>query len=204
MRRATVVLIGALLSVAFLSGPAQAKVALENVAIHGPGLTEPIKMTMDDGWTFLMGTGRAPAAITPEGELGPRFEVRFRTQGYEVRDWRLDFYPYAEQGALLRIGHAKLLRWLIEWAERPEHTGWVTFSRTQMMVAQEYGLPEALPEESPAAAPALPETERAATPVSDQEAPIAPIAGVSVVVVAGMLALRRATSRRRGAASGSS
>ncbi len=195
---------GTLLAVGFLAGPAQAKVVVEDVAIDGPGLTEPIQLTMDDGWTFLMSTGRAPAAITPEGELGPQFEVTFRTQSNDVRDWRLEFYPYAEQGALLRIGHAKLLRWMIEWEERPDHTGWVQLTRTQMMVAQENGLPESLPEASSAAAPALPESERAATPVSDQEAPIAPIAGVSMVVVAGMLALRRATSRRRGAASGSS
>jgi hypothetical protein len=204
MRRALMVLVGTVLALGSLAGPVRAKVSLENVAITGPGLAEPIELAMDDGWTFMIGTGRAPQAVTPSGELGPEFQVTFRTQGYSVRDWRLEFYPYAEQGALLRIGHAKTLKWMIEWGERPEHTGWVELSRTQLMIAQDHGLPEALPVESARAAPAVPASERAATPVSDREAPVAPIAGISLVAVAGVLALLRATSRRRGAASGSS
>ena len=198
------VLTGAMLAVAVPAGPARAKISLENVAITGPGLAEPIELAMEDGWTFMAGTGRAPQAITPSGELGPEFQVTFRTQGYSVRDWRLELYPYAEQGALLRIGHAETLKWIIEWGDRPDHTGWVRLSRTQLMVAQDHGLPEALPVASATAATAVPESERAATPVSDREAPVAPIAGISLVAVAGVLALLRATSRRRGAASGSS
>ena len=174
MRIRTVLVIAALTTGALLpafAGPAAAKIAVRGLSVTGPGLADPILLGTDDAWSFLVSGGSAPdsppAAVDPDGPLGPRYVIRVETDP-SVGHWTLRLHPFAADGPVLWFGHVQELRWMIEWSERPEHTGWIAVAPAQLDVLHRHGLPRSVPVEG--VPPATPQPDAEAFTISAKPA----------------------------------
>jgi hypothetical protein len=119
MRRVAVLLISGA-AAALLAQPALGKGPIE-ATVEGPGLAAPLQFGDWDDWgqedalaphqpimQFAEATGFFPAAFgqvpspmldgRPEGNLGPRYVIRYRVPGPATDEFRIvqDLYPYAK------------------------------------------------------------------------------------------------------------
>ncbi len=160
MRLLVLATIGALALALALAAPALAKGPSE-AKISGPGIKggaatlksgggdpssgTPLGALADEGGFYPGAYGQSPDPMVrtrPRGDLGPKYEVRYRVPGPNGRvdTIRQDLYPYAANGPVTYMKPGQTF-----WGDMKTHGGWYLGARDLKARLVEAGLPASPP-----------------------------------------------------------